>query len=454
MSSPRTAIPQVTIALTRRTTLRKAALGPWDPLVQQGWLYNLAEASTYLDVDVHLTSLVINHHHTSISSKHKNISAFLHRLHQPMSCFVNTLLQQRGFDALDHVWDGDRPHRMRLLDAEAMMTQLIYERVQAVAAGLVDRPEDMPGFVFDWSMWRPGCIVQVDAPDDVYFDLRFRPKTRRIDFRAPTVLLALFDWDVERLIFYMRKLEAIAIKRILRQRTRPCRGAAAVLKIHPFDEPRTRRATRGGTVPSFRIGARGMVARETRIISSLETTAFREEHRQASLDFREGNRERVFPYGTDKMAQLYGVRVEEEPKPGALLIAPGPSEEQLRALQSDSRAEQRREELHRSLENVKNALDDEAPSFERVCEAANFVAPRSFDARTRVTSSDIEDMPMADDEVDVQTLRGRRRASAGKPPRRIVVLRTRYETLRSGARRSGSENSASSGRRASDEPDD
>lgn len=173
--------------------MRKAALGHWDPRVEQGWLYNLAGAATALDIDVHLTALVINHHHTSFGAKRGNVSAFLHRLHQPMSCFVNTLLQDRGFDAMDHVWDGDRPHRMRLLDAEAMITQFIYERVQAVAAGLVDRPEDMPGFVFDWSMWRPGCVVKVDAPEDVYFDLRYQPKTRELDFRAPAVLLALFD---------------------------------------------------------------------------------------------------------------------------------------------------------------------------------------------------------------------------------------------------------------------
>lgn len=424
--------------------MRKAALGPWDPRVQQGWLYNLAGASADLDVDVHLTSLVVNHHHTTVGSRHGNMSSFLQRLHQPMSCFVNTLLQQRGFDAMDHVWDGDRPHRMRLLDAEAMMTQFIYERVQAVAAGLVDRPEDMPGFVFDWSMWRPGCIVKVDAPEGVYFDLRFRPKSRELNFCAPAVLLSLFDWNVERLIFHMRKLEALAIKRILRQRKRPCRGAAAVLKIHPFDEPRTRRVTRGGTVPSFRIGARGMVAREIRIISSMETTAFRQEHRQASLDFRQGNRERIFPYGTDKMVRLYGVRVEEAPKPGAVLMAPGLSEEELRA-QHESNADERREERHRSLENVKNAINDEAPLFEEVCEAANFVGPRSSGQSTHVTTDDTGGMPMATDEVDVQTLRGRRRASPEKPPRRIVVLRTRYPTLPSYSK---------SGRRASDEPDD
>ena len=120
-------------------------LGHWDPRVQQGWLYNLASAANTLDIDVHFTTLVLNHHHTSVTAKLGNMSPFLQRLHQPMSCFVNTLLQQRSFDAMDFVWDGDRPHRMRLRDAEAMMTQLVYERVQTVAAGLVDRPEDMPG---------------------------------------------------------------------------------------------------------------------------------------------------------------------------------------------------------------------------------------------------------------------------------------------------------------------
>ena len=125
--------------------MRKAVLGHWDPRVQQGWLYNLASAANTLDIDVHFTTLVLNHHHTSVTAKLGNMSPFLQRLHQPMSCFVNTLLQQRSFDAMDFVWDGDRPHRMRLRDAEAMMTQLVYERVQTVAAGLVDRPEDMPG---------------------------------------------------------------------------------------------------------------------------------------------------------------------------------------------------------------------------------------------------------------------------------------------------------------------
>lgn len=423
--------------------MRKAALAPWDPRVQQGWLYNLASAAEVLGVEVHHTTLVLNHHHTTVTARFGNMSAFLHRLHHPMSCFLNTLLQKRGFDALDNVWEGRHPHRMRLLDAEAMMTSLIYERVQAVAAGLVDKPEDMPGFVFDWSMWRSGRVVKVDAPN-LYFDLRFRPKTRELDFRPPAVLLALFDWNVERLIYWMRKLEAFAVRRILAARKWPCRGACAVLKIHPFDEPRTRRETRGGTIPSFRIGARGMIARETRIVSSMETTCFREEHREASRDFRNGNRERVFPYGTDKMARLFGVRVESEPKPGAVLIAEGKSREALKRERQG--VGELSDEVRRVLENVKNAIDAEAPLFEEVSGAANFVRPRST-ARVPVAydDDDDDDAPQATDDVDVQTLRGRRKTPPGAPPRRIVVLRTRYPTR-------GPE--SMSGRRANDEPDD
>lgn len=379
-----------------------------------------------------------------------------------MSCFVNTLLQKRGFDAMDNVWEGRQPHRMRLLDAEASMTNSIYERLQPVAAGLVDRPEDMPGFVFDWSMWRPGRIVKVDAPENVYFDMRYREKTCELNFVANPLPLSLFNWNVERLIYWMRKLEHLGNRRILRERNWRCRGAQAVLNIHPFDEPRKRRATRGGTVPSFRIGARGIIGRETRIVSSMETTCFREEHRQASRDFRNGDRERVFPYGTDKMARLYGVRVESEPKPDAILIAPGNSAEELRdeARRNESGLS---EDARRVITNVKNAIDAEAPFFSEYSDASHFVVPSSWGRRgtrpvrpgsnsapddspdVHIKDEGSEGLPPAVDEVEVQTLRGRRNTSLDKPPRRIVVLRTRHKTKRPGP---------VSGRRADDEPAD
>ena len=138
--------------------LRKAALGPWDPRVSQGWLYFLGRAAERHAVAVHHTMLVVSHHHTLVTPNEDNIAEFLHDLHQRMSCFLNTLLEQRGFDSLDQVFEGRHTHRMRCLDREAMVEQLMYQQVQNVAAGSVKLPEEMPGNAFDFSLWRPGRL--------------------------------------------------------------------------------------------------------------------------------------------------------------------------------------------------------------------------------------------------------------------------------------------------------
>jgi hypothetical protein len=91
------------------------------------------------------------------------------------------------------------------------------------------------------------------------------------------------------------------------------------------------------------------------------------------------------------------------------------------------------------------AIDAEAPLFADVCDASNFVNPRSSARVSSHVPHAHEDTQRATDNVDVQTLRGRRKTPADSPPRRIVVLRTRYPTQRP---------DSSSGRRASDEPDD
>ena len=55
MSYPRIVVDGATTAISRRTTLRKAFLGPWHPMVQQIWLYALAYAQRKCDVAVHHT---------------------------------------------------------------------------------------------------------------------------------------------------------------------------------------------------------------------------------------------------------------------------------------------------------------------------------------------------------------------------------------------------------------
>jgi hypothetical protein len=66
MSPPRIVVAGATTALTRRTTLRKAFLAPWHPMVADCWLYSLADAQRETGVAVHFSGLFITHHHTDV----------------------------------------------------------------------------------------------------------------------------------------------------------------------------------------------------------------------------------------------------------------------------------------------------------------------------------------------------------------------------------------------------
>ena len=48
---------------------------------------------------------------------------------------------------------------MRLLDAAAQASHLTYEYLNPAPAGLVKRPEQMPGTVLDWGHWKAGGIA-------------------------------------------------------------------------------------------------------------------------------------------------------------------------------------------------------------------------------------------------------------------------------------------------------
>ena len=154
MTAPRCIVAGATTAISRRTTLRKAFLSPWGPMVRQIWLYALADAQHETDVAVHHGICVVNHHHLTVTPTHANLPKFSQRLDRDISCALNTLLIERRYDAPRELFDGRQPHYMRLCDAQAQSSQLVYEHNNCVAAGLVQRPEHMPDYTFDFDLWK------------------------------------------------------------------------------------------------------------------------------------------------------------------------------------------------------------------------------------------------------------------------------------------------------------
>jgi hypothetical protein len=108
VTSPRIAVSGATTALVRRTTMRKAFLAPWDPMVEQMWLYSLADAQRETGVEVHFSGLFITHHHSDVTPTRSNLPEFTRRFHRDMSCGLHTLLCARKYDAPRELFDDRR----------------------------------------------------------------------------------------------------------------------------------------------------------------------------------------------------------------------------------------------------------------------------------------------------------------------------------------------------------
>ncbi len=352
MSPPRIIVPGATTSIVRRTSFRKAFLAPWHPLVSQIWLYALADAAREHKVLVHMTSLVVTHHHTDVTPTRDNLPEFTRQLHADVSCALNTLLAHERYDAPRHVFDKRPASYIRLLDAEAQASQLTYDYLNPAAAGLVADPRQMPGQVMDFGHWSTDGFVIKRPP--VYFG-KDRASELQLGSDVPPLLLAEFDGDREAAIYHMRQLSKHGLKSVRDNRKWPPLGAQRLRRLHPYDEPRTLADAGGQRIPTFRIGARGFRGRETHIRACVETTAFREEHELRRLQRLDGA-DPPFPAGTYGMRVFHGARVAE-PAPDALVTAPGPLPRDGQWQDAPLRP---REEL---LEEVRAGWDDEVEAI-------------------------------------------------------------------------------------------
>jgi REP element-mobilizing transposase RayT len=149
VTAPAIVVRGATVALCRRTNLRKAFLAPWHEAVVENWLFCLAIAQRETKVAIHQTTLMPNHHHTDVTSSQANLPDFKRLLHGESSKALNALMARERYDQPRQLWDDRATHTMRLLDAEAQGAHMIYGHVNAVAAGLVRTPSEMPGWTFD-----------------------------------------------------------------------------------------------------------------------------------------------------------------------------------------------------------------------------------------------------------------------------------------------------------------
>jgi len=362
MPAPSIVVPGATTALVRRTTLRKAFLAPWNELVSDCWLYSLAYAQLKTDVAVHYSTLVINHHHTDVTPSRANLPEFTQLFHRDLSCSVQQLLAYAGFDVPHELFDDRDTHRTRLLDAAAQAGRLVYDHLNPVNAGLVQRPDQMPQRTLDFRRWKTGYIDVRRPP--IYFS-RKRPEHLRLRLDPPPLLLLEFNGDLDRLIHHMERLTEQGIRAARDARVRSVVGADELRRIHPWSEPRTRRETGPNRNRTFQLGAREYGARDQKIAAARETRWFRTRHADTRAARLAGETHPSFPYGTYSARVHQGAPTDPEPEVDAIVTAPGPLLCDVDTLRE--RDPVRQERGFAVLEEVRQAVADEAPALLEEC---------------------------------------------------------------------------------------
>ena len=326
MTAPRIVVPGATYAVTRRCVCRKAFLGWWHPEVDDIFFWCLAMVAEKCGVHLHHAVRVGSHYHLTFTITRKNLGEFLRLLHHQMSCMLNTLLARERYDAPHELFDARGSHVMRLMDAEAQLGHIVYERLNPPAAGLADTCDGVPGRTLDPGLWK-GAGVQLNRPT-VY--TASKERSRVLQVSAPPLLYRAFGGDLDGLVHQIRKLERDGERAIRAARKRPAKTAAEVRGIHPWDEPMTLRESGGGRVPSFKTSKRGLEGKDAEIRGALEVRAFREAHASANEEWRAGNRDVEYPCGTYEMERFHGAQVADAAW-DAWVSAPGPTLDEVKA---------------------------------------------------------------------------------------------------------------------------
>lgn len=323
MTPPRIIVPGATTTITKRTNLRKAFLAPWHPDVNRIWQYALAAGQQKYEVAIHAGSLSINHQRLLVTPTHANLPEFVREVNLDVSRGINALLARERYEAPRELWDSRDPHYTRLMDVAAQVAGSQGVRLICVAAGLVARPEHMPGFVFNFDLWKAGPL-DVRRPN-IFFSAD-RPEVLPLEVTPPPLLYEAFNGDITTLIGHMKELEREQIHALRAMRRRGPLGAPRLQRIHPWSEPRTPRRAGPRPAPCFRYGGDGIPAQKQNIEGSQEVRRFRRSNREVRIARRSGELARLFPYGTYKERTVHGAPVQAPPRRGDASIAlPGPT---------------------------------------------------------------------------------------------------------------------------------
>ena len=368
---PRLITENACVAITRRTSFRKAFLAPWAGAsrdvvsgaaaealrrgssstahwdeVGQIFAYAAAVAQRATKIDWHQLVLNVTHHHSQATPRDRELAEATRILHRTTSRALNWLLPERGFDAAGSVFDKRQTHWTTLVDVEAVTQRTICDDVNCVAAGWVEHPLDVPlGHHLGFGLWKAGGLA-VPKPENEVFSSKKLPNEIELRLTPPIALVRQFDGDLDAMVSALTELRDVRLATLARERGGPVRGVKKMRTLHPWDEPDTEREVMGRSAPTFAVGREGKEGLAVRKQCTQEMYGHRRAHAERILRWKAGDRTSAFPAGTLRGYTFLGMPLDV-PEPGAILGARHPSREEVEAEIAEKRAQREKMEQAR-----------------------------------------------------------------------------------------------------------
>jgi hypothetical protein len=301
MTVARQVVAWRTYLLSRRCTQRQMLLRP-EPIVEQIYLYCLAEAVQRFQITLHGCLAMSNHHHAEIRDNLGNFPEFLAHFHKMVAKTMNAL---RG--RWENFWATEQPSAVYLVEDHDRFAKLVYLLANPVADHLVERVTDWPG-ASTYGMSLSGRSVTVKRPRCFFGDESSMPEEITLRVERPDGYGHLSDEE------WAAKLKDAVGEEERRAREerletgRRVLGRKAVLRVEPTDVPKTVEPRRG-------LRPHVACANEERRIAELDAlVAFRHARCDALARLHAGEHAVLFPFGTYRIRGVF----RSAPPPAAL----------------------------------------------------------------------------------------------------------------------------------------
>lgn len=297
MPPARPVFPGCFLTLARRCTQQQFLMRP-DDETNNAFIYCLAEAAQRTEVDIVLSQMISNHHHTMVYDRHGRQVEFREHFHKMFAKTQNAL---RG--RWENLWSSEEPCTVEVITAEDVLKQLVYIATNPVKHGLVEKVHHWPGPNFVRALFS-GTSMKATRPRHFFSDDGTMPAEVELVLKLPDHFEGKEEFLAELELRIAAVEQASALER--QQTGRRVVGRRRILRQSWRDSP-SNTPPRRNLRP--RIACRDP---ERRVATMLRNKAWQAEYAEARRTMLAGIPVE-FPFGTYALRRFANVPVKPPP---------------------------------------------------------------------------------------------------------------------------------------------